>query len=115
MASVVTVLGFLLLTATSIMAVIRSRGDTAAVSFVAASYLILVLLFYFLRRFEAAPAGSVLRDRARVGVWATTTLLMVMFSWRVAAVMPWPVAAGVWLMGGSAVAGGSYTLFLLPH
>ncbi|CAN6191202.1 unnamed protein product [Urochloa humidicola] len=114
MASTITLLGFLLLTANSSMAVIKSWGDTAAVSFVAASYFSLVLLFHCLRQFEAAPAGSAAMDRARLGVWVTTTLLTALFSWRVAALMPGPVAAGVWLMGGSTVAGGSYALFLLP-
>ncbi|CAN6165126.1 unnamed protein product [Urochloa humidicola] len=114
MASTITVLGFLLLTANATMAGIKFRGDTAAVSFVAASYLSLVLLFHCLRQFEAAPAGSAARDRARFGVWVTTTLLTALFTWRVGALMPGPVAAGVWLTGGSTVAGGSYALFLLP-
>ncbi|CAN6208708.1 unnamed protein product [Urochloa humidicola] len=107
-----TYIGFLFLSGNSILAITRSWGDAAAVIFVIASYLSLVLLFYFLRRFEASPAGSAARDRARIGVWLTTTVLTAMFSWRVAAVMPRPVAAGVWLMGGFTIAGGLYALFL---
>jgi hypothetical protein len=38
-----------------------------------------------------------------------------MFTWRVAALVPWPVAAGVCFMGASTVAGGFYALFLLPR
>ncbi|CAL5050990.1 unnamed protein product [Urochloa decumbens] len=107
-----TYIGLLLLTGKSILAINRSRGDAAAITFVLASYLSLVQLFYCLRWFEASPQGSAARDKARLGVWLTTALLTAMFSWRVAAVMPWPVAAGVWFMGGSTIAGGFYALFL---
>ncbi|TKW19643.1 hypothetical protein SEVIR_4G034000v4 [Setaria viridis] len=110
-----TYLGFVLLTGNSVLAIYRSRGDAAAVLFVLASYLSLVLLFCCLRRFEASAPGSAARDRARVGVWLATTVLTALFSWRVAAVMPCPVAAGVWFMGGCTVAGGYYALFLLPR
>ncbi|CAN6191214.1 unnamed protein product [Urochloa humidicola] len=107
-----THIGFLFFTGNSILAISKSRGDAAAVLFVIASYLSLVLLFYCLRWFEESAPGSAARDRARLGVWLTTTLLTAMFSWRVAAVMPRPVAAGVLFMGGSTIAGGFYALFL---
>jgi len=110
-----TALGFILLTANSILAIHRSWGDAAATIFVIASYASLVLLFYFLRLFETAPPGSpAARGRARAGVWLTTTLLTAMFSWRVSALMPPPLAAAVWLTGCSMVIGGFYVLFLLP-
>ncbi|CAN6208726.1 unnamed protein product [Urochloa humidicola] len=108
-----TYIGFLLLTANSIVAIYRSWCEATPVIFVIASYLSLVLLFYFLRWFEASPAGSAARDRARLGVWLTTTVLTAMFSWRVAGVMPRSVAAGVWFMGGSTIAGGFYALLFL--
>ena len=111
-----TALGFLLLTANSILAIHRSWGDAAATIFVIASYASLVLLFYFLRLFETAPPGSpAARGRAKIGVWLTTTSLTAMFSWRVAVLVPWPVVgAGVCFMGACTVAGGFYALFLLP-
>ena len=111
-----TALGFILLTANSILAIHRSWGDAAATIFVIASYASLVLLFYFLRLFETAPPGSpAARGRARAGVWLTTTLLTAMFSWRVSALMPPPLAAAVWLTGCSMVIGGFYVLFLSSH
>ncbi|KAJ1258012.1 hypothetical protein BS78_10G040900 [Paspalum vaginatum] len=110
-----TALGFLFLTANTALAIRRSRGDVGATIFVIVSYASLVLLFYCLRRFETAPPRSAARDQAKVGVWLTTTLLTAMFSWRVSALMPWPVSAGVCLMGGSTVIGGSYALFLAPN
>ncbi|CAL5051019.1 unnamed protein product [Urochloa decumbens] len=110
----ISVAGFVFLTVNSTVAIYRSQGDVAAVSFVMASYASLLMLFYCLRRFEAALPGSPARDRAKVGVWLTTTLLTAMFSWRVAALMPGLVAAAVWLMAASTVIGGFYALFLLP-
>jgi hypothetical protein len=109
-----TALGFIVLTANSITAIHKSWGDAAATIFVIASYAILVLLFCFLRLFETSPPGTPARDRAKIGVWLTTTLLTAMFSWRVAVLVPWPVGAGVCFMGGCTVAGGFYALFLLP-
>ncbi|WVZ82511.1 hypothetical protein U9M48_029780 [Paspalum notatum var. saurae] len=108
--------GFLFLTGNSLVAVYRSRGDAATVSFVVASYVTLLILFYCLRWFEAAQIGSASRGRARVGVWLATTILTAMFSWRVAVIMPLPVvAAAVCVIGASTAAGGFYTLFLLPR
>ncbi|CAN6172502.1 unnamed protein product [Urochloa humidicola] len=105
-------IGLFFLTGNSILAINRSWGDAAAITFVLASYLSLIQLFYCLQRFEESAPGSAARDRARLGVWLTTTLLTAMFSWRVAAVMPRPVAAGVLFMGGSTIAEGFYALFL---
>nr|CAB3466991.1 unnamed protein product [Digitaria exilis] len=110
-----TYLAFLFLTGNSILAISRSRGDATDMAFVLASYFSLVQLFYCLRQFEASPLGSVARSRARVGVWLAITVLTALFSWRVAAVTPWPVAAGVWLMGGCTVPGGFCALFLHPQ
>ncbi|CAN6208740.1 unnamed protein product [Urochloa humidicola] len=100
-----TCFGFLLLTANSIMAIKRSRGDPGAITFVVALYASLLLLFYCLRRFKASPPGSAARDRAKLGVCLTTMLLTAMFSWRVAAMMPPLVSAVVCSMGGSTSAG----------
>jgi hypothetical protein len=104
-----TALGFLLLTANSIIAIHRSWGDAAATIFVIASYACL-----------PGPAlllPSPLQDRSArltrqgpLGVWLMTTLLTA----RVAVLVPWSVGDGVCLMGGCTVAGGFYALFLLP-
>ncbi|WVZ82509.1 hypothetical protein U9M48_029779 [Paspalum notatum var. saurae] len=110
-----TKLGFVVLTANTVLAIRKSRGDVGATIFVILSYAGLILLFYCLRLFEAAPPRSAARDRAKVGVWLTTTLLTAMFSWRVSALMPWPVSVGVYLMGGSTMIGSSYALFVAPN
>ena len=98
----------------SVISIHRAGGHAATRLFVGATYATLVLLLHCLRRFETAPPGSAARDRARAGVWLTTTLLTAMFSWRVSALMPPPLAAAVWLTGYSMVIRGFYVLFLLP-
>ena len=89
-------LGFLLVTANSVMAIHRSRGDAVATVLVVALYASLVLLFGCLRRFEAAPPGSAAQDRASVGVWVATALVTAMFS--CVPLMPGLMAAAVWLI-----------------
>ncbi|XP_025813410.1 uncharacterized protein LOC112890768 [Panicum hallii] len=110
----ISMAGFLLLTGNSMASIHRSRGDVAAVSFIVASYAGLLVLFYCLRWFEAAPPDSTAKGRARVGVWLATTLLTAMFSWRVAALMPGLMAAAVLLMAVGTMVGGFYALFILP-
>ena len=107
-----TCIGFILLTASSIAAIHRSHGEITETSFIVVSYLSLVLLFVLLRRFEAAPRNSPARGGAKAGVWVVTALLAAVFSWRVSALMPWPVDAIIWVMAASTVLGGFYALFL---
>uniref|UniRef100_A0A0E0FHV2 Uncharacterized protein n=1 Tax=Oryza nivara TaxID=4536 RepID=A0A0E0FHV2_ORYNI len=104
--------GFGFLTLNSLLAIYRSHGDIAGITFVATSYLSLLLLFWCLQQYKRAPANSPAKSRSKAGVWFSSSLLTVVFSWRVSALMPWPVAAAVWLMAASTVVGGFYTLFL---
>ncbi|CAN6202572.1 unnamed protein product [Urochloa humidicola] len=108
--------GLLILTLSCGSAVCRAAGDTASVVFVVASYVTLLLLFACLRAYELAPpgeAGGRRRDGLlRRAVWALSTLLTVMFSWRVAAVMPyWPAALLVWALAAATTVGGFVALF----
>jgi cation transport ATPase len=105
-------LGFLFLTLNSAMAIVRSRGDTMAVAFVSFSYADLVALFVCLRMYERAAAGSAKREWLKIAVWVLTTLLTLAFSYKVAAVMPAPVAVLVWLMAFATVAGGFVAFFV---
>ncbi|TVU07957.1 hypothetical protein EJB05_41336, partial [Eragrostis curvula] len=107
-----TVLGFGFLTFNSGMAIYRSDRDPATVAFVVVSYLILVLLFLCLRLFERAPRDSPRREWLKACVWVLTTLLTVMFSHKVAAVMPPLVAVVVWAMAFATIAGGFYAFFI---
>ncbi|CAL5045848.1 unnamed protein product [Urochloa decumbens] len=104
--------GLLVLTLSSGAAVCRAAGDTASVAFIATttSYVTLLLLFACLRAYERAAGGR--RDRLRRSVWALSTLLTVMFAWRVAAMMPyWPAALVVWVLAAATTVGGFVALF----
>uniref|UniRef100_A0A0D9WRI1 Uncharacterized protein n=1 Tax=Leersia perrieri TaxID=77586 RepID=A0A0D9WRI1_9ORYZ len=107
-----TALGFLFLTFNSGMAIYRSDGDVAAVAFVGFSYVDLVLLFVCLRLFERSEPNSSARGNLKVAVWILTTLLTVVFSYKVAAIMPVPVKVLVWAMAGATVLGGFYAFFV---
>uniref|UniRef100_A0A0A8YN18 Uncharacterized protein n=1 Tax=Arundo donax TaxID=35708 RepID=A0A0A8YN18_ARUDO len=104
-------LGFLFLTVNSIMAIYRSQGDRGAVAFVCFSYLDLVVLFVCLRSYERAAPGSLHRDRLKIVVWVLTTALTLLFSYKVAALMPFAVALVVWIMAFGTVAGGFLAFF----
>jgi hypothetical protein len=108
-----TILGFAFLTFNSVMAIIRSQGDRGAILFVGFSYGDLVLLFACLRLYERAPAGSSSREWLKAAVWILTTLLTFAFSYKVAALMPPPVALLIWIMAFATVAGGFVALFVL--
>lgn len=109
--SLLTFLGFLFLTFNSGMAVCRSHGDRETVAFVVFSYVDLLALFHCLRRYENAEPASQLRDRLKIAVWVLTTALTLLFSFKVAAVMPPAVAVLVWLMAFATIAGGFYAFF----
>ncbi|CAN6194701.1 unnamed protein product [Urochloa humidicola] len=107
-----TALGFGFLTFNSGMAIHRSNGDRGSIMFVVASYLDLVLLFVCLRLFERTPRDSRRREWLKAAVWVLTTLLTVMFSHKVAAIMPPLVALVVWAMAFITISGGFYAFFI---
>ncbi|EAY83447.1 hypothetical protein OsI_38659 [Oryza sativa Indica Group] len=104
-----TAMGFACLTINSGMAVYRSQGDAGSIAFVTCSYVDLVLLFWVLRRFDGAAVSlQSRRKRVLVTVWVLSGLLAVLFGWKVATVMPLPIAAVVWAMAVTAMAGLSW-------
>ncbi|OEL16466.1 hypothetical protein BAE44_0022515 [Dichanthelium oligosanthes] len=105
--------GFAYLSFSSGMALHSSWPDRGAVAFIVFAYLDLVLLFYCLRRYERAEPGSALRDRLKVAVWLLTAALVVLFSHKVASVMPAAAAALVWVMGLATITGGFVAFFCL--
>jgi hypothetical protein len=110
--SVLTIIGLIFLTFNSGMAVYRSNGDTGAIFFVGFSYVDLVSLFYCLRLYESTPPESSHREHLKMAVWLLTTMLTAAFSYKVAAIMPFPVQVLVWSMAGATVLGGFYAFFL---
>jgi FlaA1/EpsC-like NDP-sugar epimerase len=107
-----TAMGFAFLTFNSGMAIYRSKGDAGSIAFVAISYLDLLLLFYCLRLYEKAGQNASQKNIIKGAVWFLTTLLTVMFSYKVAALMPMPVAVIVWAMSAATILGGFYAFFL---
>jgi len=110
--SLLTIIGFMFLTFNSGMAVYRSNGDLGAISFVGFSYVDLVSLFYCLRWYESTPPESPRREHLKMAVWLLTTMLTAAFSYKVAAIMPFPVQVLVWSMAGATVLGGFYAFFM---
>ncbi|CAL5050975.1 unnamed protein product [Urochloa decumbens] len=101
------------LTCNSALALYRSRHDRRSAAFVAGANGALVLLGYFLRRFERRDEGDDRRG-TKAAVWLLTTLLTAMFSFRVAAVMPPAVGSVVYLMAAATVGAGFWALVLNP-
>lgn len=62
--------------------------------------------------FERLPRGSPKRLHVKAVVWVLTATLTVMFSQRVAAMMPAPVAVIVWVMAAATILAGFYMFFL---
>ncbi|KAJ4757224.1 hypothetical protein LUZ62_067599 [Rhynchospora pubera] len=108
-------LAFAFLTVNSLLAICRSKGDKGTVAFITISFTDLLLLFWCLRLFERAAPGSVTRERIKVAVWSLATLLTLMFSSKVAILMPLPVAVVVWVMAAATSVGGFYAFFLLKE
>jgi hypothetical protein len=107
-----TALGFMFLTFNSGMAIYRSNGDTGSILFVGVSYLDLVALFACLRIYEGLDQHSPRRGGVKAAVWALTTLLTVMFSYKVAEIMPLVVKIVVWAMATATTCGGFYAFFI---
>jgi len=110
--SLFTGVGFMFLTFNSGMAVYRSNGDLGAICFVGFSYLDLVLLFFCLSWYERTPPESPQREHLKMAVWLLTTMLTAAFSYKVAAIMPFPVQVLVWIMASVTILGGFYAFFL---
>ncbi|KAG8077723.1 hypothetical protein GUJ93_ZPchr0007g4037 [Zizania palustris] len=107
-----SVFAVIILAGNSVAAIYHSWRDPWSVAFVLAAFLILLSLFLALRLFERLPPGSSRRVHVKAGVWVLTTVLTIMFSYRVAALMPLPLAVIIWTMAGSTIIAGFYMFFV---
>ncbi|KAG8070311.1 hypothetical protein GUJ93_ZPchr0006g41570 [Zizania palustris] len=73
------------------MAAYRSEGDVATISFVTYSYLFLFLLFFFQRLFKNMSPESPLHEHIIETFHKVPVMLMVVFSYKVKAIMAFPV------------------------
>uniref|UniRef100_A0A0A9HR88 Uncharacterized protein n=1 Tax=Arundo donax TaxID=35708 RepID=A0A0A9HR88_ARUDO len=103
-------LGFAFLSFNCGMAIYRSRDDPSSVTFVVVAYLALILLFRCLHLFERNPARR--GPGLKIAVWGLSTLLTLMFSSKVAAIMPFWAQLLVWAMGIFTIVAGFYAFFL---
>ncbi|CAM0149270.1 unnamed protein product [Urochloa decumbens] len=88
------------------------RGDAGAAAFVAAATALLCALLATVRAHERA-ARRRRRGLLRAAAWALSAALTAMFAHRVARLAPTlPVAALVWGMAGTTMAGGFCCLFV---
>lgn len=106
-------LGFAFLSLNCVMAIYRSSNDPSSVTFVVVAYLAVILLFRCLHLLERGPAQAG-RDRSRLkaAVWGLSTLLTLMFSSKVAGIMPLWGAVVVWVMGAATIVAGFYAFFV---
>jgi Family of unknown function (DUF6490) len=69
-------------------------------------------LFWFLRLYEQAGQNAAQRGRQKAAIWMLSTYLTSIFSYKVASLMPWPIALVVWGMGATVAYGGFYAFFI---
>lgn len=107
-----TTLVFAFLTFNSGMAIYRSNGDAGSIFFVVFSYFDLVALVACLRIYKDLDYHSPHRQTIKAAVWTLTALLTVMFSYKVAEIMPLAVKIVVWAMAAATTCGGFYAFFI---
>ncbi|KAJ3699147.1 hypothetical protein LUZ61_002852 [Rhynchospora tenuis] len=90
----------------------RAKEDVWFVAFVVSAYFALVLLFWCLRLYERTAPNAAQRWKLKVAVWSLSTFLTSMFSYKVALLMPGPVALIIWAMAGTVICGGFYAFFM---
>ncbi|XP_074586981.1 uncharacterized protein LOC141842898 isoform X1 [Curcuma longa] len=102
------------LTVNAVESAYHSRHDPSALIFSAFIYSDLLLLFICLKMFDNLGPDSPPKRRGqlKVAIWVLAATLNVAFAWRVAAVMPLPLAVMLWLMSGVVTVGGFYGLFI---
>ncbi|MQL95227.1 hypothetical protein Taro_027902, partial [Colocasia esculenta] len=98
------------LTYNSALAVCRARNDPWTLAFVVSAYSSMMLLFWCLRAFEAAPPEK--KERLKLVIWLLAMALNAMFSYRVASMMPFGFAVAIWATAGVTTVAGFYAFFV---
>ncbi|KAJ3701885.1 hypothetical protein LUZ61_005590 [Rhynchospora tenuis] len=104
--------GLVFLLINSCVAIYRSWEDPWSIAYILVSLVDLFVLFYILRVFERTPRDSSLRGKLKAAVWFLTTLLTIMFSYRIGAVVPPAIAITAWSMAVATILGGYYAFFI---
>lgn len=105
-------LSFAVLTCNAAMAIYRSIDDSWSLAFVVVTYFSLLLLFWCLHLFQRAGPDAARRTQLKIAVWSLSTLITMMFAYKVAALMVWPLVVVVWVMAATVPVGGFYAFFI---
>jgi Family of unknown function (DUF6490) len=105
-------LGLAFLLFNSCVVIYRSRDDPWSIAYILVSLIDLVVLFCILRVFEQTPWDSSLRGKLKAAVWFLTTLLTIMFSYRIGDLFPPRIAILTWTMAVATILGGYYAFFV---
>ncbi|KAJ3709205.1 hypothetical protein LUZ61_012910 [Rhynchospora tenuis] len=108
------VIAFLFLTYNAVLSVYRSRGNPWDLAFVISCYAELILLFLCLKKYENLGADALVEHKCRlkIVILVLTTLLTIMFAWRVSKIMPLCLKIVIWGMSGSVIVAGFYAFFI---
>ncbi|CAA7391753.1 unnamed protein product [Spirodela intermedia] len=101
-------LGFL--TYTSLVATYRARSDPWTAAFVVSAYAILMLFFWCVGSYEAAPPER--RGRLRIIIFVLSTILIILFPFKLSSTMSFAFAAVIWSLGGITIAIIFYLFFI---
>ena len=93
---------------------IASASNYSVLAFVVSAYFTVLLLFWFLQLHMRASPNSDRRKQLKAAIWSLATFLTGMFAYKVAALMPWPVALVVWAMAAAMIIGGFYDFVIYP-
>ncbi|KAJ3701400.1 hypothetical protein LUZ61_005105 [Rhynchospora tenuis] len=96
----------------SVLAIYQSKGDAWSVAFVVSAYFVVLLLFWCTQLYVRTAPYSAQRWKLKEAVWSLSTFLTAMSSYKVANLMPWPVALVVWGMSAAVSFGAFYEFFI---
>ena len=96
---------FAVLTLNFILQVYRSLDEPLAIAFLAFSYSDLALLFWCVHKFEQEEENTARKERLKMAICVLPAILITMFTYRVAAIMPPAVKVLLWSMAGLSVCG----------
>ncbi|KAK1283596.1 hypothetical protein QJS10_CPB21g01032 [Acorus calamus] len=95
-------------------AIYRSRNDIWILSFIVGANIDIGLLFWSIYAHEKAPVGSKQRERHKIFIWFSATLLDMGFAYRVTMMMPLVMSLVLWALVAVTTVGTFHLYFLRP-
>ncbi|KAL5993486.1 hypothetical protein ACLOJK_014411 [Asimina triloba] len=111
----VTAICIVFLTVNTVVAVIRAHRDLAAVLFIIALYVSVILLYWCLYVYQRLPEGSPKREKLKIPIWSILMGIQFLFVYKLGPLMglAWRVFA--WILVASTALLGFYFLFVFRH